>query len=140
MNMKEKALKFLENETHCVISTVSPKGNSESAFVAFSENENLEIMIGTSNKSRKFQNIVNNPRVSIVFGFEGKKSLQYEGNVSVIGEKELEKRLKGHFVKHPGAIKYQADPDNIYMIVKPLWIRMVESGPRVLGEMRFDSK
>lgn len=136
--MKEKALKFLEHETHCVLSTVSPEGSSESALVAFSENGNLEIMIGTSLKSRKFQNVLKNPRVSIVFGFIGKKSLQYEGKASVLKGRELEKRLQNHFVKHPGAIKYQTDPDNTYVIVKPLWIRMVESGPKFLGETRFN--
>jgi general stress protein 26 len=134
-NIKVEALNFLKNEHYCVISTVSPENTSESAFVAFSENENLEIMIGTSNKTRKFHNIEHNQFVSVVFGFDQKRSIQYEGKARVLQGNELEQRLKVHFAKHPGATEYKASPDNVYISIEPSWIRLVESGPRVIGEL-----
>ncbi len=138
--MIEKFCSFLKNETYCVISTVTSESHSESAFVAFSENNDLEIMIGTSKKSRKFRNIVHNPAVSIVFGFDGEKTLQYEGVARVPNEEELEKRLVSHFRKHPGATKYQDDLNQTYIIIEPRWARISASGPIILQEMRFDSK
>jgi general stress protein 26 len=136
--MKDEALTFLADKMHCVISTVDPTGKPEAAFVAFSENEDLEIMIGTSTKSRKFLNIRHNPAVSIVFGFDGKRSMQYEGTVHALEGKELTERLKRHFVKHPWAAKLQENPDHAFIAIEPSWIRIVEAPPTVIGEMRFD--
>ena len=96
-------------------------------------------MIGTSKKSRKYQNIAHNPAVSLVFGFDGKKTLQYEGTARALEAEELEKRLVDHFKKHPGAVKYQSDPRQTYLIVETKWVRITESGPTILEEMRFDS-
>lgn len=129
--------KFIENESLCVISSVGRGGNPQSAIVAFSENENLEIMIGTSKKSRKFQNITNNPNVSIVFGFAGEKSLQYEGTSRFMGEEEMESKLIDHYRKQPSAKKYESDSEQVYMVVSPKWVRLSKSEPVVLGEREF---
>jgi general stress protein 26 len=96
-------------------------------------------MIGTFNKSRKFHNIQHNSNVSLVFGFDGKRALQYEGSARLVEGQELEERLTHHFVKHPGAAAYKDNPGNVYLVIEPSWIRLVEGGPKVVGEMRFDS-
>ena len=139
MNIKKEAREFLKDKHYCVISTVSKESKSESAYVAFSENEDLEIMIGTSRQSRKFRNILHNPNVSIVFWDGDKKTLQYEGVAHTLGKAEWQSKTKLHYVKQPGAAKYETDPSQTYFVVKPSWVRLVESGPKVLGEMRFDS-
>lgn len=136
----DKVKDFLKGETYCVISTVSSSSASESAYVAFSENDKLEVTIGTSKKSRKFQNIISNPNVSIVFGFGGQTTLQYEGVARVLAGEELEKVAANHYQKHPGAVKYEKDPSQTYLLVQPVWARITKSGPVVLEEMRFDTK
>lgn len=134
--MKKKALEFLKNEVYCIIATVSAEGSPQAAFVAFSENQDLEIMIGTSNKSRKYQNIMRNPNVAIEFGIDGKRTMQYEGVARILNDAERKERAKAHFVKQPSARKYESDPDQVYFVVRPTWLRISTSGPVVLGEMR----
>ncbi len=136
---KEDAKRFLEDKFLCVMSSVNDQGNPESAVVAFSENEKLEILIGTSKESRKFQNIAKRPNVALVFGFDGDRSLQYEGKVRMPAEDELQERLKYHFYKQPGAKRYLNDTSQVYVIVEPVWVRLVESGPATIGELRFNS-
>ena len=136
--MKNEAMNFLNEETYCIISTTDTNGKPESAFVAFSENEKLEIMIGTSKGSRKYKNIVRNPHVALVFGFDGKQTLQYEGKARVLSDEERKQRLEKHFEKQPSAAKYEADPKQVYLIIEPTWLRISTSGPVVLGEMRFE--
>ncbi len=134
---KDDAFNFLKNKSLCVLSTVNAKGSPESAYVGFSVNKDLEVMIGTSKKSRKAQNVIKNPKVSLVFWEEGKQTLQYEGRARVLAGEELEKKKRVHFQRTPGAKKYEKNPDNIYIVVEPDWIRLTESGPAVLGEMRL---
>lgn len=93
-------------------------------------------MIGTSKKSRKFKNIETNPHVSVVIGFDGEHGVQYEGVASVLEGKELEQRLPTHYKRQPGAEKYQSDPAQIYLSIKPTWLRLVKSDPAILGEVR----
>jgi len=137
--MKEQALDLMSKQSYCVISTVSPENKSESAVVAFSQNDKFEVVIGTSKESRKFKNIQNNPNVSIVFGPQDKKAVQYEGIARELEGDKLAEYKAQHFQKQPGSEKYEADPTQTYIIVTPTWIRLVESGPFIVGEeTRFD--
>lgn len=137
--MKDEALALLSKEELCVISTVSLENKSESAVVAFSENKKFEIVIGTSKRSRKFKNIQSNPYVSLVFGPRDKKAVQYEGVARELHGQELIVRKKLHFQKQPGSAKYDSDPTQTYILIEPKWMRLVESGPSIIGEeTRFD--
>lgn len=140
MNIQTQVQELLQREKYCIVSTVNANGSPESAFVAFSENNKLELMIGTSKKSRKFKNILANPNVAVVIGSDGKSTLQYEGIVRIAQSEELEDRLVAHHKKQPGAKKYQSDPSEVYLLVLPKWLRLTKSGPIVIGEMRFDSR
>jgi hypothetical protein len=56
--IKKKILDFLGENKLTVISTVDSQNNKpEAAVVAFAEKENLELIFGTSNTSRKYKNI-----------------------------------------------------------------------------------
>jgi general stress protein 26 len=135
--MIDQALELLSKLELCVISTIGEDGAPQSALVGFSENDKLEIMIGTSKKSRKFGNILKDPRASIVFGPVNNKEVQYEGLAHELKDQELANRKKHHFTKRPGAIKYEDNPDQTYILVEPKWIRLVESGPKTIGEERL---
>ncbi|MDB5170058.1 MAG: Pyridoxamine 5-phosphate oxidase [Candidatus Saccharibacteria bacterium] len=133
-DIKDSALALIKSQRLCVISTVSSEGKPESAVVGFSINEKFEVIIGTSKKSRKFNNILQNPNVAIVFGPQEMRAVQYEGLVKQLEGEELAARKKHHFEVHPWAVKYESDPDQTYFLVTPQWIRLVEAGPVVLGE------
>ncbi len=136
MDIKKKSLELMRQETYCVISTVNQNGKPESSFVAFSDNDKFELMIGTSKNSRKYKNIETNPHVSVAIGFDGEHTVQYEGIANIIKDEELKQRLPAHLKRQPGAEKYQSDPNNIYLNIKPTWLQLTKSDPNILGEMR----
>jgi general stress protein 26 len=125
---KQEIATFLEARFLCVISTVDENARPESAFVGYSSNENLEVIIGTSNESRKVRNISQNKAVALVIA-DTSGEVQYEGNAEAITAQEYESFMaEGRFKKLPGFDKYRNDPTQIYLKVTPTWIRFIVHG------------
>lgn len=141
---KEKILAFLQTQHHGVIATNSPDSSSpESALVAISETEDLEIVFGTSIKSRKYQNILKNPHVAFVVAVaddEKRISVQFEGKAIVVEGKERDVLVEGHVKKNPGSAKYLSDPDQKFFKVSPHWIRYSDfnATPLEVWEISYD--
>jgi uncharacterized pyridoxamine 5'-phosphate oxidase family protein len=64
--MKDQVFAFLKERPLCVVSTVTSDSRPEAAFVGFTCNEKLQIVIGTSNNSRKYANLQSNPSIAPV--------------------------------------------------------------------------
>jgi general stress protein 26 len=134
--MKEKVLEFMAASDHCVISTCGPENKPQSAFVGFSEDGNLELVIGTNKKSRKYQNLANNPYISIVIADRDKRlEIQYEGQAKAMTAEELGERLNLHFKKIPVAEKRLSDSDQAWIKILPVWIRYVDAN---FSPMKFE--
>jgi general stress protein 26 len=125
--MKDQILQFLSKHEFCVISSVNQAGKPESAFVAFSNTDQLDLMIGTSIKSRKYKNISKNPAVSIVIA-DLSGEVQYEGLAHEVDRTNLDAEVAEHFAKLPGSKKYRQDPTQTWIRIKPTWIRYIEHG------------
>src|ERR1700757_5048617 len=82
-SLKDSILEFIADYSLCVISTVGQDAKPEAAIVGFSHTEQLELIIGTSNKSRKYANLLQNSHVAIVIGDEIGE-VQYEGKVEIL--------------------------------------------------------
>jgi len=126
--LKKLILEFIADRSLCVIATVGQDAKPESAIVGFSHTEQLELIIGTSNKSRKYENLVHIPHVAIVIGDETGE-VQYEGDVEIIPSGEYRNMIEqAHIKKLPGAAEYREDPSQVYMKVHPTWIRFLKHG------------
>ena len=117
---------FLHKHELCVISTIDDKGNPGSAVVGFSENDSLELMIGTDSESRKYHNILKRPKVSVVVGWDDGITVQYEGEARLLEGDELSEYQKNHFAKMPDAEKYKDLPTEVYFAISPKWIRYTD--------------
>ena len=117
---------FLHKHQLCVLSTVNEKGNPESAVVGFSENDKLELMIATSNQSRKYKNMIGHSAVSVVVGWDKWITVQYEGVVRLLSDDELIEYQKNHFAKLPMTEKYKENPDEVYIAITPTYIRYTD--------------
>ena len=126
--LKDLILEFMTSHPLCVIATASHDLKPESAIVGFTHTERLELIIGTSNKSRKYANLVQNPHVAIVVGDESGE-IQYEGNVEILPDGDYKDMVeKAHIEKLPGAAEYREDPNQVYIKVHPTWIRFLKHG------------
>lgn len=121
-------LEFVAARPLCVISTVGADAKPESAIVGFSHTEQLELIIGTSKKSRKYANLLQNTHVAIVIGDETGE-VQYEGVSEILPDGEYKNMVeKAHIEKLPGAADYREDPNQVYVKVRPTWIRFLKHG------------
>jgi nitroimidazol reductase NimA-like FMN-containing flavoprotein (pyridoxamine 5'-phosphate oxidase superfamily) len=119
---------FMKEHFLCVLSTVNEQGRPEAAFVGYVSCRDHEIIIGTSNESRKFQNLQRNASVAIVIA-DQTGEVQYEGKAEVITGSDYEALVAdGHFGKLPGLDKYRDDPAQVYVRVRPTWIRFIVHG------------
>lgn len=126
--IKQDALAFIAERFLCVISTVGADYKPESAMVAYCSNVAHELIIGTSNKSRKFKNIEQNRAVAVVIA-DQIGEVQYEGEAEIIVPADYEALLtSGRFEKLPGFDKYRGDPTQVYVLIKPTWMRFIVHG------------
>ena len=51
-----------------VIATVGENGEPEAALIGFGQTDDLTLVIGMSGKSRKYKNIMGNPKLALVIG------------------------------------------------------------------------
>lgn len=120
---KKDLLTFLHANKHAVIATVGGK-KPEAALIGFGETENLELVFGTSKKSRKYKNLKKNPAASFVIGLgEENITVQYEGRATELDQAGIKKYAPRYYRKNPEAKEYAHLPDQSYWKVTPTWIR-----------------
>lgn len=125
---KEELISFLEARSFCVISTVTADAKPEAAFVGFTSSSNLEVVVGTSIKSRKYQNMLHNKSIALVVA-DLTGEVQYEGEVEIITPETYDELLAaGRFKKLGGYDKYRNDPVQTYLRIRPTWIRFIVHG------------
>lgn len=139
---EERIYNFIKNEKYAVISSVNEAGQPESALVAFSETENLEIIIATGDTTRKVQNILLNPDVSVVIGFDEEEltSVQYEGTARVLPMEVAGDYAEIHYEKQPGSREHKDKPGECFIVITPVWARFTDYGghPGEIFEVHFN--
>lgn len=139
--LRQKIFQFLERHELGVISTIHvEQSGPESAVVGFGNTEKLELIFGTSRKSRKYHNIQANPRIAFVIGWSSTLgSVQYEGIARELSVSELDHYLPYHLKKNPIRQKFVSRVDQRYFLVKPTWIRFLDNvgDPPGVYELEF---
>ena len=132
---------FISTQLFGVFSSNGSEGFPESAVVAFSTTESLEIIFFTEESTRKYKNILKDNKVSFVIGWEKDKftTVQIEGIATEIDQNELEVYKRNHAAKHPHSAKYMDLPEERFIKIKPTWIRYsdLSKDPEEIFEIRF---
>ena len=119
---------FMAARSLCAIATVTADSRPEAAYVAYTSNENHHLIVGTSSKSRKYQNLLQNQAAAVVIA-DTEGEVQYEGTVEVITPEQYQAAFTaGEFPKLPGFDKYRSDPSQVYLQITPTWIRFIIHG------------
>ncbi len=127
MDRRKIIFSFLNSQPLAVISTVNDKGNPESALIGFGGKEDLVLIVGTNKSTRKYKNVLKNPRVALAIGFGQEMiTVQYEGIAELMPDSELKEYQKLYYVKNPSAKKYESDEGQVYFKIIPKWIRYTD--------------
>ena len=115
---------FIRQHKLAVLSTVSPDDFPESALVGISVTPDLKIIFDTVSDSRKYHNLMMNPKISFVIGWDAEQTIQYEGIAKIPGEDELKELLEIYFRVFPDGKDRKENWKNLaYFCVEPKWIR-----------------
>lgn len=97
----------------------------ESAVVEY-VSENDILVFDTDRGSRKYKNILKNPRVSVTIGWDNdneEETLQMHGICTEITGDELVHLKSVYFAKIPSAQKWENEPGTVYLKIEPVWAR-----------------
>ncbi len=140
-DIRDKIRRVLEANTLTTISTIDHESSKpQSALIAYAENSDLELYFQTSNKTRKYRNLLSNSNVAFVIGF-GWTNLQYEGSANEVNNKNEIEAVKRLFAqKDSPTTQYYLDlPETVIFKVSPHWIgyRNYDEHPPKIAELKF---
>ena len=117
----EELREILLNEPLMALATSSADGEPEVAMVEFVEHEGA-IYFETFKRYRKYQNLQENPRVSITV-LAMPHTVQLQGVVEELS-KEAALEAKNLLVKKGSHHSFYEDPDTRFFKIQPTWIRI----------------
>lgn len=129
---KTDLINFLDSQVVCVISSIGEGGYPNSATVAFSSNDDLEFVIGTSVKSRKAANFAHHNKVAMnITDVEKRWTVQLEGEVNPLGWEEFEtKYSEKHYKKLPFSLPFKDLPDQTNYRITPTHLKLTEANKK----------
>jgi len=131
---------FIRTHKYAVIATVSADHASESACIGIAVNHKLHIIFETLSDSRKYNNLLLNPKISLVIGWENEETIQYEGIAKVSVNPVPEELMNTYFEVFPDGRNRIDHVKNIaYCWIEPQWIRYSDFTGSVpfIKEIRF---
>lgn len=121
---KDFLYNFIQQYKFGVLATVSPNNIPESAYVGIAVTPDLRIIFDTVSDSRKYKNLLLNPNISFVIGWNNEQTIQYEGTAKIPDTNDLDNLLQTYFIVFPDGKDRKENWKNIaYFCVKPKWIR-----------------
>ena len=137
---KVELFEFMSGCKLGVLGSVSPEGVPQSALVGIAVSEELEIIFDTLDTTRKFRNLAANCRASFVIGWEGEKTVQFEGEAFLPKGEELDRYKEIYFAAWLDGPGRQTWPGKTHFVVRPRWIRYsdFDQRPPLVEEQAFD--
>jgi hypothetical protein len=136
---KAELLAFLRRCRLGVLGTAGADLLPQAALVGVAFTPEFEVVFDTVQSSRKYGNLLARPGCSFVFGWEGERTVQYEGGARELRAPELARYQEIYFEAWPECRAHTAWPEIAYFVVRPRWIRDSDFGqnPPLLREFRF---
>lgn len=116
-------VQFMDSCNLGVVSTIGPQGTPQSALVGIAVTSELEIVFDTLERTRKFANLIRDPRTSLVAGWHGEITVQLEGIARRISSRELGRYHDTYFKKFPDGPARLKWEGISYFVIAPTWIR-----------------
>ncbi len=116
-------LSYMRAQPWAIEATVTPVGTPQAAVLGVAITDRWELLFDTVTQSRKHQNLLKNPRVAFVIGWEHERTVQYEGIAEMPTEAQLPDVQAHYFDRFPDGPTRQTWPGLVYWRVRPTWIR-----------------
>jgi pyridoxine/pyridoxamine 5'-phosphate oxidase len=130
---------FMAQFRYGVVSSMASNGTPQSALVGIAVTPQLEIVFDTIKSSRKYPNLVARPSCSLVVGWGGEQTVQFEGIATEPKGAELTRFQEAYFAVWTDGPARLSWPGITYFAVQPRWIRFsdFDQSPPRIEEMSF---
>ena len=98
-----------------VLSSTSSDGAPQSALMGIATTPALEVIFDTKRSSRKYVNLIQRPACSLVLGWDGEQTVQYEGIAVEPQGEELQNYLETYFAVWPGGRARMSSPSITFL-------------------------
>lgn len=132
---RDELVQFLRRYKLAVQASVAPGGVPQAAVVGFAVTDDLEIVFDTVATTRKYRNLLADPRIALVVGWDDEITAQIEGIADVPTGDELARVQASYFAAHPGGRDRLSWPGIRHLRVWPTWIRysdFTRTPPRIV--------
>jgi hypothetical protein len=116
---KEELYAFLASRNLAVLATINAQYTPEAALVGYAVTPDLEIIFDTVKSSRKYLNLIANPKVALVIEGDYGVTVQYEGEAEPARHDDREI----YFAKFPDGRDRLTWPGIVHFKIRPHWIR-----------------
>jgi pyridoxine/pyridoxamine 5'-phosphate oxidase len=120
---REELLDFLRLHPLAVEASVAANGAPQAAIVGIAVSDRLELVFDTLTSSRKYSNLVRDPRIALVIGWDQERTAQIEGTVDFPAGADLERIRAAYFLAYPEGRQRLAWPGITHARVRPSWLR-----------------
>jgi len=132
---REFIYNFIKQHELAVLSTSSGENHPEAALIGIAVTEGLEIVFDTVKTSRKYKNLIQNPLVALVIGWDKEITLQYEGIATELSSESHHRLKEIYFAAFKDARdRAETWPDIVHFKIAPKWIRYSNFNQPVLIE------
>lgn len=130
---------FISQNKHAVVSTVAQNGKPESALVGIAATPELVLIFDTVTSSRKYVNLMQNPNIALVIGWDHERTIQYEGTIFQPDTAQLTQLQEVYFSVFPdGRERLKSWKDIAYFCIQPKWIRYSDfNAPSIIKEKYY---
>jgi len=129
---------FMVQHRYGVVSSISANGDPQSALVGIATTRDLEIVFDTVKTSRKYPNLITRPQCSVVVGWSGEQTVQFEGIADEPKGTDVKRYQEVYFAVWPdGRTRMMSWPAIAYFVIHPRWIRFsdYDRNPPVIEEL-----
>ena len=135
---RSELYEFLRKHRLAVISTIN-SASPQAAVVGIAVTEALDIILDTLSTSRKYANIIADPRVALTVWHDA-VTVQYEGIADIPVGADLDACKRVYFEAWPDGPERGKWPDIAYVRIRPRWIRYSDFGqtPASIEELTFE--
>lgn len=132
---------FLRTQPLCTFSTVDAEGRPQGATVAFSETQDGDFIVGTSETSRKSANVDTNPNVAMtITDAERRYTVQLEGVARKLGAEAFVAYADYHYDQLPASRPFRDTPGQVNILISPTHIRFSDCNPHLWVVTDFSSE
>lgn len=127
---------FMAAQRYGVVSSLGPDGTPQSALVGIAVTRACEIVFDTVKSSRKYPNLIARPACSLVLGWSGEQTVQFEGFAAEPQGDELRRAQEAYFSVWPDGRDRVSWPGITWFLVRPSWIRFsdFDQSPPLIAE------